>query len=83
MINMTPRNELYSAYRKQQNRNAEVFFAKKGFQVQPKYSYILKDRINWAQNILVPLVTHYIEKHKQLAETEKVAFPLHKFCLCM
>lgn len=72
-------NNSYSAYRKQQDIIATTYFQKKGLQVHSKYSFILKDRDDWAQNIIIAEAARNIEEKKQQAESNKIAFPLHKY----
>lgn len=69
----------FSEYRKHQNNIARTYFEKKGFQVQSKYSFILKERDHWYQNIIVRKVAKYIEQQKLFAEASKEAFSLHEY----
>lgn len=71
--------DLYSAYRKQQNNTTTKYFAEREMLVQSKYPFILKERDDWPQNIIVEEVARDIEEQKRLAEANKIAFPLHKY----
>ena len=72
-------NNTFSAFRKQQNNIATKYFSKRGMLVQSKYPFILKDRSDWSQNIIVHKVAQDIEEKKQFAETNNISFPLHKY----
>lgn len=47
---------LFSVFESSMRTTAEMYFAKKGYQVDEKYPFILADREDWAKNIIVPAV---------------------------
>jgi hypothetical protein len=57
---------------------AAAWFARRELHTQAKYPYILADRTDWPQNLVLPAVTEYIQA-KQAANKGKDWFPLHKY----
>ncbi len=78
---MAKENSTFKNYRRQLNKIAEDWFAKKYSigEVSEKYPFILKNRDDWKKNILSDLVATDIEKQKTDAATANKPFPLHKY----
>ena len=66
-------------FRKELQIAAAKWFADKGFTVSTRYPYILADREEWAQNIILPEVAAYIKEEHTQRETQRQGFPLHKY----
>jgi len=58
---------------------ASAWFADKGFAVSARYPYILADREEWSQNIILPEVAQYIREEHARREALRQGFPLHKY----
>ena len=58
---------------------AADWFTAMGFAVSNRYAYILADRKDWHQNILLPEVAAYIETKKSESERQKRNYPLHRW----
>jgi hypothetical protein len=71
--------ELYSNYRKEQNRIASEWFKSKEYPVDKKYSYILRSKNDWRNNIILTEVADYIEDVKIESNKNKNPFPIHKY----
>jgi hypothetical protein len=73
----------YSNFRKDQNRIATEYFKSKKFEVDPDYSFILKNHDEWSlNNIILPEVATFIvnERNKRISsKSPRDPFPLHKY----
>ena len=58
---------------------AAAWFASEGFIVSERYGYILADRDDWDQNIILPEVAAYIKEKKAESERQKRNYPLHRW----
>lgn len=77
---MDSRNyELYSVYKKQLEAIATKYFIEKGFSVQDKYSFILRDSKDWDKNIIQDSVSQYIIDKQKDAKQKRESFPIHKY----
>jgi len=54
------------------------WFAERGLAVRPDLPYVLADREDWRQNIILPEVAKYIEAEKDRRRKRSQGFPLHK-----
>ncbi len=70
---------MFSKYQKHLRENAGEYFKRKRFAVSKKYNFILASRDDWHQNIILPEVVQYIEEQKQFAQSQKRAYPLHRY----
>jgi len=66
-------------FEKQLRQSAENWFRSKGFETQPKMPYCLNSLEDWANNIILPEVTKFIQDCKAKAESEGRPYPLHKY----
>ncbi len=66
-------------FRKGLQAAAVKWFADKGFTISTRYPYILADREEWAQNIILPEVAAYIREEQKQREAQRKGFPLHKY----
>jgi len=71
-----PRHEAFES--KLRERVAR-YFNKKGYPVQKKYPFILKERKSWPSNIILQEVVDYINAEKDLRAKQRIGFPLHKY----
>ena len=69
----------YKNFRKTQNEIAKKWFAKKGFVVQEKYPFILKNNSKWRENLILEEVADFIELTRKEYEEKQEPFPLHKY----
>jgi hypothetical protein len=58
---------------------AAAWFASKGFAVSNRYGYILANRDEWHQNIILPEVANYIKAEKEESERQRKNYPLHRW----
>jgi len=58
---------------------ATAWFRAQGFDVDRKYAYILADRDDWPNNILLSEVVTYIQTAAETQRSEGRNFPLHKY----
>jgi POLQ-like helicase len=68
----------YSKFRSTVSTAASAWFREHEQETTPRYPYILADRDQWPQNILVQEVVAFIES-KRAAKKGVEAFPLHKY----
>ncbi len=61
----------YKSFRKSQNEIARDWFAKKNLKVQEKYPFILKNKSQWKENILLDNVANFIESTQNEYKTKK------------
>jgi hypothetical protein len=66
-------------FEKHLRKVAAAWFEEQGFTVSKRYRYILADRDNWAQNIILPEVATYIEKIQRQRAAAGQGFALHKY----
>jgi hypothetical protein len=66
-------------YERALRKSAAAWFTAKGFSVSERYQYILANRNDWHQNIILSEVTAYIETQKAESERHKRNFPLHRW----
>jgi len=69
----------FSIFRKEMNKIASTYFNAKRFPVQKKYSFILRNRKDWHNNIILESVWEYIENYKNVSKCNSEPFPLHKY----
>ena len=69
----------YKNYRKSQNVLAASWFKQNNFLTQDKYPFILKNKTQWRNNIILSEVADFIEVKKIESEKSKTPFPLHKY----
>ncbi|MBU4216210.1 MAG: hypothetical protein KJ792_16360 [Actinobacteria bacterium] len=70
---------LFSAFESSMRNTAAEYFAKKGYEVDKKYPFILADREDWEKNIILPPVAERIKKTKDMKEADGKPFPLSKY----
>lgn len=58
---------------------ASKWFADNKFSVDKKYAYMLENRTDWQNNIIIPEVASYVQNLKEERERNKKNFPLHKY----
>jgi hypothetical protein len=66
-------------FKKSLSATATAWFRAKGLAVSRKYPYCLESRKQWADNIILPEVTAYIEQQRQARASQRLSFALHKF----
>jgi POLQ-like helicase len=66
-------------FRKELQTAAAEWFADRGLAVSSRYPYILADREEWPQNIILPEVAAYVKKEQARREAQRQGFPLHKY----
>jgi hypothetical protein len=66
-------------FEKELRKTASAWFNDKGFAVSARYPYILADRQEWSQNIILPEVAQYIREERARREAQRQGFPLHKY----
>jgi hypothetical protein len=66
-------------FEKALRKAASAWFENHGFAVSARYPYILADRQQWSQNIILPEVARYIQEEWERRQTQKRGFPLHKY----
>jgi hypothetical protein len=69
----------FNNFRKEMNEIATKYFKDKSLSVQSKYPYILANRNNWHDNIILQSTWEYIESYKKISESKSIPFPLHKY----
>ena len=72
-------HQKFSDFRKSQEEFSKNWFAKNGFVVQEKHPYILKDKSQWKENLILKKVADHIESKRKECEDCKIPFPLHKY----
>ena len=66
-------------FEKELRKAASAWFNDRGFAVSTRYPYILADRKEWSQNIILPEVAQYIREEYARREAQRQGFPLHKY----
>ena len=66
-------------YERALRKTAAGWFASKGFSVSKRYAYVLADRDDWHQNIILPDVADYIKAKKNESEQQNRNYPLHRW----
>jgi POLQ-like helicase len=66
-------------FEKELQRAAAAWFKDQGFAISTRYPYILANRAEWSQNIILPEVATYIQGEHAHREAQQRGFPLHKY----
>lgn len=69
---------LYREYRNELELAATRWFRRHEFDVRPKKLYILSDRKQWRNNVILGEVADYIEATKSDRKRDRKGFPLHQ-----
>ena len=66
-------------YERTLRKAASKWFSVKDFSVSKRYIYILADRDDWHQNIILPEVADYIKAKKEESKRQNRNYPLHRW----
>jgi POLQ-like helicase len=69
----------HGVFESELQRNAESYFRRKGYNVQKKKLYILAERQQWRNNIILTEVAGFIESKRNQRASQHEGFPLHAF----
>jgi hypothetical protein len=69
----------HQSYEKLLRENSSKWFIDHNYEHDNRYKFILKNRDDWQQNILVEEVAQYVKNEKEKSKKENKPFPLHRF----
>lgn len=72
-------NSRHKDFRDEVEVAATAWFKVRGYQVNSRSPYILRERENWSKNIILPSVSDLIDSLKEEHEEACENFPLHRF----